>query len=215
MGLAISGVLNADASLSWSANPNTDIPDGQPDSGLLSAISIDSGDLQLSGIVDPWVSSVVSISFEITGGWNGDYIIQLKHVLPDLTTDTLTILNRVGMTGGQPLGYMNAGYDVTIETGGSGDIADQGSYSSSSQITGTYGGVDFSSLAGYTKSPVGTWALYITDNSSGDVGTLVGWSLTLDVVPEPTTWAAIIFGTLFAGVQGVRLLRKKKLMVES
>ena len=42
----------------------------------------------------------------------------------------------------------------------------------------------------------GSWTLFLADMSGGDTSTLVSWGLQISVVPEPTTWAMMIFGSL-------------------
>src|SRR5260221_5263669 len=54
------------------------IPDNSPDAGAASGIYIAPTDSQLSGIVNPSVASM-SLTFTITGGWDGDYTLVLKH----------------------------------------------------------------------------------------------------------------------------------------
>jgi hypothetical protein len=58
--------------------------------------------------------------------------------------------------------------------------------------------------------PNGSWTLFFADAASGDQSTLLGWSLEITAVPEPTTWALGIFATL-AGVAGIfRQWRRSK-----
>jgi hypothetical protein len=199
--------VNAPAPLlTWSTSPNATIPDNQPNAGLLSTITINSGDSQLTsefGANPYWVQNLSSLSLNISGGWNGDYKVVLTHLNPDLTLqNSITLFNRMGVDGSNPGGYANAGFNSTVFSMSAGSaISSAGSYVSTSQIgAGPYlpdGGVNFNGFQNAT--PLGIWALYITDNMGGDVGTLGGWSLTLDVVPEPTTWALGTFGVLLAG----------------
>ena len=56
------------------------IPDNSPDAGGASGIYISPTDSQLSGIVNPYVTSVSSVVFTITGGWDSDFTRVLKHI---------------------------------------------------------------------------------------------------------------------------------------
>src|SRR5262249_46874696 len=44
--------------------------------------------------------------------------------------------------------------------------------------------------------PNGTWTIFFADMSSGAQSTLISWGLEVQPVPEPVTWALIIFGGL-------------------
>src|SRR5260370_868131 len=46
--------------------------------------------------------------------------------------------------------------------------------------------------------PNGGWTLFFADLSSGEQSTLESWSLSINAVPEPTTYALIAFGGLVA-----------------
>jgi hypothetical protein len=207
--LVVMMTCNAPAPLIWTTSPNQQIPDNQPNAGLLSTINITASDPNLAGFgANPyWVQNLASLTLNISGGWNGDYKVVLTHLNPDLTLqNSITLFNRMGVDGSNPGGYANAGFNSTVFSMSAGStVSSAGSYVSTSPIgAGPYlpdGGVNFNGFQNAT--PLGIWALYITDNAGGDIGTLNGWSLSLDVVPEPTTWALIGFGTVFAGA-GVR-----------
>jgi hypothetical protein len=206
--LALASVLNVQGALmTWSASPNQSIPDNQPNSGLLSTITISASDPQLAGFgSDPyWINDVNSLTLNISGGWNGDYKIVLSHL--DATTyavlGSVTVLDRMGVSGSYPAGYGNAGFDSTVLSDTASTAIDAvGSYTAASALgAGPYApqnGVTFGDFEGVSDSPVGIWALYVTDHAGGDVGTLQGWSLNLDVIPEPTHVALGIFGGVLA-----------------
>jgi hypothetical protein len=210
-GLCVAALIvcasQSEAGLTWNAaapNVNIPIPDNNPNAGAVSDIYIAQGDPQLSGIVSPRVASVVSVQFTIPGGWDGDYIIVLSHT-DGTTAQSVTLLNM--LLGGAAA---NSGFDNVTLAVGNADINSAGSYSSTAAISGTYspqGGVNFSSFQ--NVSPTGDWLLYVTDNAAGDQGILSGWSLNLDVVPEPVTEALVIFGGL-AGVLALARSRRAK-----
>ena len=184
------GACQSEGSLSWSTSPNAAIPDNSPNVGAASDIYIAPGDSQLSGIVNPSVASVASVQFTITGGWDGDYTVVLSHT-DGTTSQSLTLLKM--LSGGAAA---NSGFTSVTFTPASGSDTAVASTSSPSPITGTYYGINFSSFQNI--SPRGDWLLYVTDNAAGDHGVLSGWSLNLDVVPEPVNVALGIFGGMMA-----------------
>ena len=121
---------------------------------------------------------------------------------------TVTLLNQPGVvTGVNPVGYKDAGFNVTLSDGSYGNINTYGSSSyttSGEQVTGTYspdsGNTAFQGYNGI--NPNGGWVLFIADRSGGDPSQSVlnSWSLTLDVVPEPVNVAMAIFGVVFVAV---------------
>src|ERR1019366_3131030 len=70
----------AQASLSWTWSGSATIPDNSPYSGAAADINVPSTDSQLSGIVNPYVSSIASVGITISGGGAGDYTGGLEHV---------------------------------------------------------------------------------------------------------------------------------------
>jgi len=60
------------------------------------------------------------------------------------------------------------------------------------------------------KAPDGTWTLVLGDYSSGNTGSLAGWSLEITAVPEPITMALGIFGTLVVGTHATRRWLKRR-----
>jgi hypothetical protein len=163
----------------------------------------------------------VEVSLNISGGFNGDLYGYLTFQSVDSSVTTITLLNMVGttVTPYDPLGYRDAGIIVTLSDSGATSIHNYGGNGGAQFNAGsTKYSADAGSFADFNgKNANGTWTFNLADLSGGDTSysTLVSWSLMLDVVPEPTTWAAIIFGTLFAGVQTVRFVRGQKLKSET
>jgi hypothetical protein len=163
----------------------------------------------------------VEVSLNISGGFNGDLYGYLTFQSVDSSVTTITLLNMVGTTVSpyDPLGYRDAGMIVTLSDSGATSIHDYGGNGGSQFVGGdTKYLADGGSFAAFNGANAnGTWTFNLADLSGGDTSfsTLVSWSLTLDVVPEPTTWAAIIFGTLFAGVQTLRYVRGKRAKAET
>lgn len=158
----------------------------------------------------------VEVSLNISGGFNGDLYGYLTFQSVDSSVTTITLLNLVGTTVSpyDPLGYRDAGMIVTLSDLGATSIHSYGGNGGAQFNPGsTKYSADGGSFADFNDlNANGTWTLNLADLSGGDTSfsTLVSWSLNLEVVPEPTTWAAIIFGTMFAGVQLTRYVRSRK-----
>lgn len=200
--LVLGGVASSQASLTWSTSSGQAIPDNSPNSGVASDIYIAPADSQLAGIINPSVASVDNVTFTIAGGWAGDYSVVLKY------TDGVNSLSSTLFSSLQGGAAANGGFTGVVLTAGTGNnISTAGSTTSTTPITGTFSGVNFSSFQ--NVSPVGDWILYVTDNQSGDQGTLTSWSLSLTVVPEPVNVALGIFGGLAGLVAVIRMRRAK------
>jgi len=162
----------------------------------------------VSGL-DTHITSI-SVSVDISGGFNGDLYGYLR--LND--SPLVILLNRSGMTGSNPDGYANNGFNITFT--GSPSANDihfyqnySPSYNGSGQLTGTWQADGRSNPLDTTRNsslndflglnPNGTWTLFFADRSAGDESTLVSWSLDLlTEVPEPTNIALGMFAGLAA-----------------
>jgi hypothetical protein len=144
----------------------------------------------------------VTVTFTISGGFNGDLYAYLSH-----NGVLVPLLNRVG-TGTGPntsptyyFGYSDAGFNnVTLADGGTGGNIHN--YGGGSVPTGTYspdsGGLTFSGAYGGIN-PDGNWTLFFADLSAGGgQSELLNWSLSINAVPvpEPVNVALGIFGGL-------------------
>jgi subtilisin-like proprotein convertase family protein len=174
------------------------IPDNDP-SGLVSTLSLsDPG-----GSIDD-----VSVNLDIAGGWNGD----LYAYLLSPTGQMAVLLNRVGVDTGNPVGYGDSGFDVTLSAVGN-DIHtyqnDSPLFNGSGQLTGDWGADGRSAdpalvtvtspqdegLGGLDGiDPTGQWTLFVADLNPGDQSTLVSWGLDVQATPEPSTWAMMATG---------------------
>ena len=199
----------AQASLSWSWSGSSTIPDNSPSSGAAAGIYIPSTDSQLSGIVNPYVAAVASVGITISGGWAGDYTVELQHV--NATGGGSQSLNLFStLLGGAAANGGFSSFQLT-SSGGTVNSTFGASTTSTANITGTYNfnfGTTFNNIA-----PTGDWILYVTDSQAGSQGTLTGWTLGLDVVPEPVNVALGIFGGLLGGIALVRYLIAKRRLV--
>lgn len=223
--LGTAGLLALSAAGAWAQASETNftfnvgqtIPDGSP-VGLTLATNLTIG----AGAV---ISSL-TVSLDITGGFNGD----LYACLVGPAGGYAVLLNRAGVGGGSAFGYGNAGFQVTFDDTASSSIhyyqSAPGGYSinGNGQLTGVWQpdgeAVDplsspaafdgqprtalLSSFSG--TSPNGTWTLFLADLSSGGQSTLEDWRLNLMVAPEPSAPALTVLGLAGAGV----LLRRRK-----
>jgi subtilisin-like proprotein convertase family protein len=179
------------------------IPDGSA-----AGLSVDTG---VSGVADLGVGGsgidYVTVSLNITGGYNGDYVGYLLYTPSSGGTPIASaqLLNRpgLGLGGGSiqnAFGYSTSGMNVTLN-----DVSSLANINSTQSPTGggTYnssGGTLNSTFNGLSTAN-GTWTLFLADMTQGNgSGTLASWSLTVDEVPEPVTSGLIIFGALAVAV---------------
>jgi len=151
----------------------------------------------------------VSVTLNLSGGWNGDLYAYLSH-----GTETAVLLNRVGVSDANPDGYGNTGFSVTLSGSTLTDIhnyqALSPSYNGSGQLTGTWGAdgrsitpdasgstfdsaprnATLSTLNG--SDPNGSWTLFIADQSGGFISTLNGYTVEVTAVPEPAETALVV-----------------------
>ncbi len=196
---AVINFTGGSGSFSASATPGAVIPDF-PGAGLAYGLNFNFAE---------FISiQSVSVTLNISGGYNGDSYVYLSH-----GSGFAVLLNRVGANAPGEDGYSAAGFNnITLAMSGT-DI-----HTVPAPTTGsTYasdGRADYTSntrnntlnvLSG--ANPNGDWTLYFGDEASLNTATLNSWSVDIQAVPEPTTWAGILFGTLFCGVQVVRRWR--------
>ena len=178
---------------------NTIIPDGN--------VNGSSSIINVSGLQSSL--STVSINLNVSGGVNSD----LYAYLTGPGGQNIVLLNRIGITGDNPLGNFGAGFNITIANGGTDIHGNTGN----SFFTGTYGAdrrdrnpvnftygsqnqSDLNSTFG-NSNPNGNWTLFFSDgvfNDNTTHSTLVNWSLDVTAVPEPINVALGVFGGLFA-----------------
>lgn len=173
----------------------------------------------LSGFGTDTLIQDVNVRLNISGGYNGDLYGYLVH-----SSGFAVLLNRSGRTASDDYGYGDAGFNITLDGSGSTDIHSYGG-NGGSQLTGTYQEdarnvdpltvVDTDSRSAYLSSfnsldPNGSWALFLADLSSGETSTVVTWGLDIEAIPEPITWALIMFGGVLGTVKLGHHLRRRK-----
>jgi subtilisin-like proprotein convertase family protein len=209
------------------------------DSGFANGVAIPDGDL--TGWSDTRTLSVapgqtiadLNVTLNLAGGFNGDLYAYLVH-----DSGFAILLNRVGRTASNPLGYDNTGFGPTA--GGDPFRLDdqavfdvhgylQVSYSlnASGQLTGiwqpdgrnipplsTGAAFDTATRGALLDSfngldPNGNWTLYIADVTSGGGPTTVqSWGLEITTVPEPAPLAGAALLGFYALVRFVRQRRE-------
>jgi subtilisin-like proprotein convertase family protein len=153
----------------------------------------------------------VQLQLDITGGFNGD----LYAYLVDPAGQMAVLLNRAGVTSGNPFGYSDAGFNITLAATGN-DIHYYDSYTptiTGGQLTGTWAAdgrnIDPQSAGSVFGSTLptaglnlysglnggdmnGTWTLFVADMvAGGGSPTLNSFVLTIMTVPEPQTWVML------------------------
>jgi subtilisin-like proprotein convertase family protein len=158
--------------------------------------------------------SSVQVSLDISGGYDGDYYAYLSGPNGGFSV----LLNRMGVTSQNSIGSLASGLDVTFtDTGANGDGDIHLGPSSGGAVTGIWqpdartaipilgyanSVLDTSARTAFLSSfdglnPNGNWTLFVADLAPGGVGTLDGWSVTVDggpaLVPDsPITSTALV-----------------------
>jgi subtilisin-like proprotein convertase family protein len=189
-------------------NPNVTIPDNDLN-GVSDTQTFSSG---IQSITD------VKISFDISGGYNGDYYAFLRHG----DTGFAVLLNRVGRTGANSLGSLDGGFSITLSETAAGDV--HGASAGGGTLLGIWqaDGRNIDPLSALDTSPRnalldvfngmnanGDWTLFIADTSAVGIGTLQDWTLTVSglAVPEPGAASLLALGGATAWLS---LMRKRK-----
>ena len=203
---------------------NLDIPDNQP--VLTSFLE------SISGSTITQLTEV-TISFDLRGtsagaGFASDIFASLIKspvgVAPTGGDPSAILLNGVGISGGDPVGFSYDGWNVTLSDTAASDIHLEAVLSG--VLTGTYqpdgrtGATDtlrpalLSAFIGGTGN--GDWRFNVGDLADGGTMKLVNWTLTLTgdnslaAVPEASTWAAVLGLAAVTGASWWRARRQAK-----
>ncbi len=173
----------------------------------------------LSGFTD--VIGSIEVRLTLTGdplAYNGDFFISLQCA----NGGYAVLLNRVGRTEIDPLGYGDNGFDITFTLLGNDVHLYQNHspvYDGSGRLTGTWGAdgrnVDPDSVLGtdlrtanldqfFGINPNGDWTIFVADMNQNGTVTLDSWGLNIATIPEPGT-----LGLLALGALALRRRRKK------
>lgn len=180
---------------------NQAIPDGNP-SGLANTQTLNFGSIpNFSSILD------LSVTLNISGGFNGDYYAYLVNN----TGGFAVLLNRVGKTASNPVGYSDSGFSITLSDANPNNVHTYETVSNPNggMLTGTWAPdgrnvdpstvLDTSPISATLSSFIGTnpngqWTLFLADLDYGEQGTLQNWTLTITAVPEPSSVALAVLG---------------------
>lgn len=183
--------------------PQQQIPDGNPVGWL--------GQFSVSGVSGQIASFKVLL--DISGGYNGDLYAYLSGPQGQFSV----LVNRPGVTAGNPFGYADAGLNITLDSAAADNIHNYGSSYSlngNGQVTGTWAadgrnidpesdGAAFdqatataglSLFNGANGAAVdGTWSLFIADCAAGGgIATLNSLALEVTTVPEPQSGVLLL-----------------------
>lgn len=153
--------------------------------------------------------SEVKVTLQFSGGWNGDLFVQLNH-----NGQFSVLLNRVGASPENPLGYGDSGFSLTFsDSAANGDVhhyqstlASGGISLDGAPLTGLwapdgrpYGqalstepfvrSATLGQLAGTAIN--GNWTLFLADLSPGGQGQLLSWGVEISSVPEPAALVGV------------------------
>ena len=175
------------------------IPDGSP-SGLSDTRTLDFTSQHLYSITD------LQVTLNISGGFNGDYYGYLVH-----NGGFAVLLNRVGRTAANSVGYADSGLNITLSAASPNDIhnyqaifnpgggvltgiwnadgrnvdpASALNTDASTALLGSFNGQD----------PSGQWTLFLADLDYGEQGQLTSWGLVVTAVPEPASVGLLALG---------------------
>jgi subtilisin-like proprotein convertase family protein len=184
-------------------NPNVAVPDGDPN-GLAVATRLTG----LSGTI-----MGMSVTLNITGGNNSDLYVYLTGPNGGFAV----LLNRVGLSYANPMGYEDTGFNITLSDSASSSVHSyqDASYAlnGNGQLTGFWApdgrNIDPQSLPAVINSAAatatlgsfqgndanGVWTLFVADLSGGGQSTLASWSINISTevqaVPEPSVTALV------------------------
>ncbi len=199
--LCTGGVALAQTTTNVTFSVNQAIPDGNP-SGLANTQT-----LNFSSIPNFSYITDLSITLNISGGFNGDYYAYLVNN----TGGFAVLLNRSGKTSSNPVGYSDSGYSITLSGASANNIHTYQNVSNPGGgiLTGTWAPdgrnvdpsavLDTSPVSATLSSFIGTnpngqWTLFLADLDYGEQGTLNNWTLNVTAVPEPSSVALAVMG---------------------
>jgi hypothetical protein len=132
----------------------------------------------------------MTITLNVAGGYSGDFYFSLTGTDGNTTT---VLLN-------QP-GTVTSGLNITLQDGAT-------TITSSSDLSsGTY--APYAALSGLNgQTADGTWTISFA-NIAGPADTLNSWTLNIDAVPEPITYALTVFGVVVLAAGGIRYFKAR------
>jgi subtilisin-like proprotein convertase family protein len=142
--------------------------------------------------------SDVSVTFNISGGYDGNIYAYLSHG----STEVVLLDHITGAAN-------SSGFNVTL-IDGTGNSIQTASGTAGQPLTGVSYTADQNLAAFNNTDPNGSWTLFFADEGAGDAPTLNSFNVSLDAVPEPVNMALGIFGGLMGVVAVARSKRVKQ-----
>jgi hypothetical protein len=202
LGMALAASAAMGELMSWDVDAL--IPDDDP-TGLQDTREL-SGFTDVIGTLEVWLKISAATN---NLAWNGDLYVTLQH-----DSGYAVLLNRVGRTDSEPLGYDHNGFEITFALGGF-DVhnyqANSPIFGGAGQLTGTWGvdgrNVDPGSvLASDARTdmlesfvginPNGAWTLFVADLNQNAEMQLDSWGLNVTPIPEPGTFGLLALGAV-------------------
>ena len=169
---------------SWSGT--LQVPDNN-DIGVSNTLTVTAPDTT-------WIEAV-TIHLQIEGGWNGDLFGYVAH-----DGQLAVLMNRPGNSLLNLSGAGSSGMDVTFSDLALADFHQAlpdsglatGTFQPDGRVTDPLTVLDTDPRTALLSvfnhgGTDGAWTLFLADQSPGDTSTLKSWSLTVTVVPEPST----------------------------
>jgi hypothetical protein len=169
--------------------------------------------------------SSVTVGLNVSGGYDGDLYAYLSYTpTAGGGSGFAVLLNRVGMTSGNPFGSSASGFTITLSDLNPTDIH-MASAPAGAPISGAFApdGRNVNPQLSYDTTPRtatmssfnnldanGTWTLFFSDMSSGGQSTLTSWSLAITAIPEPVTTALGLFAGLGLCARAGRVLLRRR-----
>ena len=162
----------------------------------------------------------VSVSLNLSGGWNGDLYAYLVH-----GSGFAVLLNRVGRSSTDAPGYGTSGMNLTLSDAGllnihsvsapgaGGSYQPDGRNISPLASGATFSSTSSSALLGSFNglNANGNWTLFVADVSGGGQSAVTSWGLDIAAVPEPASLVEGGVAVLFlGGVMGLYRLKGAK-----
>ena len=191
-------------------NPNVAIGDNNP-AGVSSSIVIADGST---------INNDFEIGLEITHTWVGDLRATITHVD---TATTVIAMDRPGFPS-SPFGCSRDDVDATLSLAGNSPV-ETTCLNAVPTISGTL--TPNNPLSAFNGQNItGTWTLNVSDNASGDVGTLDVWCVNQPIAtgggdpggpattggtgtPATETWGVVFLIAVFLGISAYQLRRRR------
>jgi hypothetical protein len=215
--LSVAAHLNAVGAM-YTFNPGTDplrdygaIPDGGMSGWMDTRTISGAGSAPITGL---------TVTLNVSGGFNGDLYAFLNYSDGVHAPVLVPLLNHVGTSGSNPIGYSDHGFQITLSDSAAWDVHTYQTALGGYSLNGVNGPLtgawkpeeDLSAFNGL--NPNGNWSLYMVDTTGGGGQSMIeSWGLdVVTAVPEPVNLALGVFAGLFLVGSVVRSEFARKLL---